>query len=298
MKDRYYANIKEYLINNEIYKRVKDYSKNRNDLTTYYNVGKELSDAGKHYGDGIIKDYSKCLTIDLGKGYSKRNLWLMLQFYLLSEKMQTLSAQLTWSHYVELLSIENIEEIKYYISITEKQNLTIRQLRDKIKNNEYARLSIETRTKLNNKEQLEVKDTIPNPIMIRNKNDVDVINEKILKRLILEDIDNFLLELGNNFSYIGNEYKIKIGDRYNYIDLLLYNIEFNCYVVVELKVTELKKEHIGQIGIYMNYIDSSLKKIDQDKTIGIIICKKNNQFVMEYCSDSRILSREYKLNVL
>jgi predicted nuclease of restriction endonuclease-like (RecB) superfamily len=212
--------------------------------------------------------------------------------------MQTLSAQLTWSHYVELLSIENIEEIKYYISITEKQNLTIRQLRDKIKNNEYARLSIETRAKLNNKEQLEVKDTIPNPIMIRNKNDVDVINEKILKRLILEDIDNFLLELGNNFSYIGNEYKIKIGDRYNYIDLLLYNIEFNCYVVVELKVTELKKEHIGQIGIYMNYIDSSLKKIDQDKTIGIIICKKNNQFVMEYCSDSRILSREYKLNVL
>lgn len=101
--------------------------------------------------------------------------------------------------------------------------------------------------------------------------------------------------MGNNFSYIGNEYKIKIGYSYNYMDLLLYNIEFNCYVVVELKVTELKKEYIGQIQIYMNYIDNNLRKVTQDKTIGIIICKKDNKFIMEYCSDNRILSREYKL---
>ena len=104
-----------------------------------------------------------------------------------------------------------------------------------------------------------------------------------------------LLELGNNFSYIGNEYKIKIGYSYNYMDLLLYNIEFNCYVVVELKVTELKKEYIGQIQIYMNYIDNNLRKVTQDITIGIIICKKDNKFIMEYCSDNRILSREYEL---
>lgn len=105
----------------------------------------------------------------------------------------------------------------------------------------------------------------------------------------------FLKELGNHYSFIDNEYKIKIGDYYNYIDLLLYNIEFNCYVVVELKVTDLKKEHIGQIQIYMNYIDNTLKRVDQDKTIGIIIVKKNNKFIMEYCSDDRILAREYKL---
>jgi hypothetical protein len=95
--------------------------------------------------------------------------------------------------------------------------------------------------------------------------------------------------------YAGNEYRIKIGDRYNYIDLLLYNIEFNCYVVIELKVTELKKEHIGQIQIYMNYIDTNLRRISQDKTIGIIICKKDNKFVMAYCTDERILTREYEL---
>lgn len=105
----------------------------------------------------------------------------------------------------------------------------------------------------------------------------------------------FLEELGIGFSFIKSEYPLRLGNRYNYIDLLLFNIEYNCYVVVELKVTELKKEHIGQIQIYMNYIDKNLKKINQDKTIGIIIVRKNNKFVLEYCSDERILTREYEL---
>lgn len=89
--------------------------------------------------------------------------------------------------------------------------------------------------------------------------------------------------------------KFKIGNSYNYIDLLLFNIDFNCYVVIELKVTKLKKEHIGQIEIYMNYIDRNLRKVTQDKTIGIIICKKNDKYVIEYCSDKRIIPREYEL---
>ena len=116
-----------------------------------------------------------------------------------------------------------------------------------------------------------------------------------MQKVILEDLPSFLKELGNGFTFIENEYKIKIGNNYNYIDLLLYNYIFNCFVVVELKVTELKKEHIGQIEIYMNYIDKNLRTITQDKSIGIIICKKDNKFIMEYCSDSRILSKEYKL---
>ena len=105
----YYNEIKQELINNEISKKVKNYSINRSDLTTYYNVGKMLNEAGKHYGEGIIKEYSKRLTEELGKGYSKRNLWLMLRFYQIKEKMQTVSAQLSWSHYCELLSIESVE---------------------------------------------------------------------------------------------------------------------------------------------------------------------------------------------
>jgi len=291
----YYNEIKQELINNEINRKLKSYSINRSDLTTYYNVGKMLVDAGKHYGEGIIKEYSKRLTKDLGNGYSKRNLWLMLKFYEFGEKMQTVSAQLSWSHYCELLSFENIDKINYYIELAKSNNLSVRQLREKIKNKEYERLPEETKVKLITKEEAKIEDLMKNPIIIKNSGNYDEISEKILQKLILEDIESFMKELGNSFCFIGSEYKIKIGDRYNYIDLLLFNYEYNCFVVIELKITELKKEHIGQIEVYMNYIDKNIKKINQDKTIGIIICKKNNKFVMEYCSDKRILSKEYEI---
>ena len=293
----YYNEIKNELINNEITKRVKDYSKNKSDLTTYYNVGKLLSEAGKHYGEGIIKEYSKRLISELGLRYTIRTLFRFRQFYLLfsSEKVSTLSTQLTWSHYSELLSIDNIDEINYYIKISIEQNLSVRQLREKIKNKEYERLDDITKEKLIIKEETTLIDLIKNPIVIKNSATKEVISEKVLQKIILENLDDFLKELGDSFCYIANEYKIKIGNTYNYIDLLLYNYEYNCFIVVELKVTELKKEHIGQIEIYMNYIDKNLRKVTQDKTIGIIICKKDNKFIMEYCSDSRILSKEYKL---
>ena len=291
----YYNEIKTELINNEITRRVKEYSKNRSDLNTYYNVGKLLSEAGKHYGEGIIKEYSKRLTNELGKGYSISNLKNMRNFYVFFSKSQTMSGQLTWSHYIELLKLVDKEKINYYIKIIEEENLSVRELRQRIKNNEYGRLDEETKKKLKTKEQLKVSDLVKNPLQIRNTSGNNEISEKVLQKLILEDIPSFLDELGNGFTFVRNEYKIKIGDRYNYIDLLLFNYEFNCFVVVELKVTELKKEHIGQIEFYMNYIDKNLKNINQNKTIGIIICKKENKYVIEYCSDDRILAREYEL---
>ena len=291
----YYNEIKTELINNEITKRVKDYSKNRSDLNTYYNVGKLLSEAGKHYGEGIIKEYSKRLTNELGKGYSISNLKNMRNFYVFFSKSQTMSGQLTWSHYIELLKLVDKEKINYYIKIIEEENLSVRELRKRIKNNDYERLDEETKKKLKDKEKLKLPDLVKNPLQIRNTSDYNEISEKVLQKLILEDISSFLKELGNGFCFIDNEYKIKMGDRYNYIDLLLFNYEFNCFVVVELKVTELRKEHIGQIEFYMNYIDKNLKNINQNKTIGIIICKKENRYVIEYCSDDRIISREYEL---
>ena len=175
------------------------------------------------------------------------------------------------------------------------QKLGVRELRYKIKNKEYERLSIETKNKLSRKEEMKVNDFIKNPILIKNSYNYEKITEKMLKQLILEDLDSFLKELGEGFCYIENEYKIKIGDRNNYIDLLLYNIKYNCFVVVELKVTELKKEYIGQIETYMNYVDKNIKSISQDKTIGIIICKKDNEFIMEYVSDDRIYNTMYNL---
>ena len=291
----YYNEIKENLINNEITKKVKDYSKNRSDLNTYYNVGKLLAEAGKHYGEGIIKEYSKRLTEELGKMYNISSLKRFRQFYIVIQKGATMSHQLAWSHWYEMLPIKDVNEINYYIKISEQQNLSVRELRIKIKSNEYERLDEKTKSKLINKENTEVKDFIKEPIIIKNDLNYNDVSEKVLKKLILEDIPSFLEELGTGFSFIKDEYKIKIGTNYNYIDLLLFNYEYNCFVVVELKVTELKKEHIGQIEVYMNYIDKTIKSINQDKTIGIIIVRKNNKFIMEYCSDKRILSKEYLL---
>ena len=264
-------------------------------MDTYYNVGKMLSDAGKHYGEGIIKEYSKRLTIDLGKGYGISNLKRMRQFYQLIEKGAPIGHQLSWSHYRELLPLKDLDEIKYYIYISEKNSLSRDELKVRIKSNEYERLPEDTRNKLSNNRQLNVDDLVKNPILIKNSSNYEIISEKVLHRLIMEDIESFMKELGNSFCFIGSEYRIKIGDRYNYIDLLLFNIDFNCYVVVELKINELKKEYIGQIQIYMNYIDLNLKKINHDRTIGIIVCRYNNEYVIEYCSDDRIIAREYEL---
>ena len=244
----YYDEIKKELIDNEVNKRIKDYSKNKYELQKYYNVGKLLNEAGKHYGEGVIKEYSKKLTNELGNGYSVRSLYKMIKYYkfILIEKMPTVSAQLTWSHYDEILKLNDNTKIIYYINIVIQYNLSVRQLRNKIKSNEYERLPEKTKNTLIDRDDTKVDDLIKNPILIKNNN-YKIVSEKILQKLILEDIPSFLKELGNGFTFIENEYKIKIGNRYNYIDLLLYNIKFKCYVVIELKISELKKEHIGQI---------------------------------------------------
>ena len=194
----YYNKIKTELINNETYKIIKDYSKNRNDLKTYYSVGKLLSEAGKHYGESIIKKYSEKLTLEVGKKYNKRTLFRMKQFYLTfkNEKVSPLATQLTWSHFCELLPLKDIDKINYYIRICEEQNLSKRMLRERIKNNEYERLDDKTKLKLINKEKTKVQDFIKNPIFIKNK------YNKMLQNLILEDIPSFLKELGNGFCFI------------------------------------------------------------------------------------------------
>ena len=292
----YYNEIKNKIIDNEVYSRVKDYSKERYKVITYFEIGKLLNEAGGKYGDNIIEEYSKKLVIEVGKKYNRRTLFRMKQFYNIfkDKKVSPLATQLTWSHYSELLSIKDINILMYYINISINNNLSKRELREKIKNKEYERLPLETKNKLVTNMELEIKDLVPNPIIIKNKNNIEIATEKALHHLILEDIESFMKELGSSFSFIGSEYKIKIGDKYNFVDLLLFNYEYNCFVVVELKITELKKEHIGQIEVYMNYVDKHIRKINQDKTIGIIICKENNKYIIKYCSDNRIIAREYE----
>ena len=289
----YYNEIKSELLNNEINRRVKTYSLNRSDLNSYYNVGKMLYEAGKNYGEGIIKKYSEKLMIDINKKYNIRYLFDIRKLYLFS-KVHPLDAQLTISHYRLLFSLKDDNEVTYYIGQSIKRNLSKRQLQEIIRSNEYGRLPESTKNKMISNQKQGIKDYVKDPILIKNNN-YEIINEKVLQKLVLEDIESFMKELGNSFSFIGSEYPIRLGDRYNYLDLLLFNYVYNCFVVVELKVTELKKEHIGQIQVYMNYIDNNIKKFNHENTIGIIICKQDNDFIIKYCSDERIIAREYIL---
>jgi len=191
--------------------------------------------------------------------------------------------------------LKDIYSVKYYINQCIIQKLTRDELKNRIKNKEYERLPEKTKNKLITNKKTNVNDLIKNPILIKNSSNYEKISEKILQKLILEDIPAFLKELGSGFTFIQNEYKIKIENRYNYIDLLLYNIKYKCYVVVELKVTELNSNHTGQIQKYMNYVDKNIKTIEENETVGMIICKKNNKYVIEYCSDKRIIAKEYEL---
>ena len=293
MKNDYYTLIKNKLIDNEIFERVKDYSKERNRVTTYFEIGRLLFEAGSKYGEDVIGTFAIELTKDLGKTYTKRTLRRYRQFYNMfkNRKGSALPTQLTWSHIQELLPINNDDEINYYVGVCINQRITFRELRERIKSKEYYRFPEETRNKLINNTKLDIKDTIKDPIIIRT--DKDIINEKVLQQVILENISKFLRDLGDGFTFIDNEYKIKIDNRYNYIDLLLYNYIYNCFVVIELKMTEARKEHIGQIEVYMNYIDKNIKSINQNNTLGIILCKKNNELIVKYSSNNNIISREY-----
>ena len=291
---KYYEIIKETLIKNEVYKKVKDYSKNKSDLNAYFEVGRLIvkaqgGEARAKYGNKLIKEYSEKLTKELGKGYTISALKRMRQFYLMILKGATLSHQLTWSHYVEILKIDNLDKLKYYIYITSKLNLSVRELREKIKSNEYERIGEKTEL-----EEPKVNTLIKNPILIKVKNKNNKLTEYALHQSILENMEDFLKELGIGFTFAGSEVKIKIGDRYNYIDLLLFNVKYNCYVVIELKVTEIKAEYIGQITKYINYVDKNIKEIHNDKTVGVIICKKENKYVMEYCTNPQIFVRTYE----
>ena len=187
----YYNEIKNELINNEITKKVKDYSKNRSDLTTYYNVGKLLSEAGKRYNEGIIKEYSIKLTNELGKGYTITRLKYMRRYYEVLTKGPTLSDLLSYSHYCELIWFEDFNKVEYYIKITIEQNLSVRQLRERIKNKEYERLDETAREKLITKEETSLVDFIKNPIVIKNSINKEIISEKALQRIIMEDLPFF-----------------------------------------------------------------------------------------------------------
>ena len=302
----YYDEIKNILVDNAIGRKVREYKSNQKDLESYYNVGKLLVEAqgGEErakYGNGLIKEYSKKLTNELGKGYSTRVLKKMRLFYMLVQKGPTLSTlfenvNITWSNVCEILHLKNVDEIAYYLNLSNKLCLTTRDLRSRIKSNEYGRLPLAVKEKLNSNELVSTSDKVPSPVVLQNLKVDGKLTEKIVQTWIDENPASFCEALGEGYTYVKSQYKIKIGSNYNYIDVLLFNtIDLN-YVVVEIKVTELKKEHIGQIQTYMNYIDINLRKEFHNKTTGILLVRENNKWLLKYINNDGILVRNYITN--
>jgi len=293
----YYNEIKDTLIKNEVYKKAKDYSKNKSDLNSYYEVGRLLIEAQggekrAKYGNQLIKEYSEKLTKELGKGYSVRNLRNMRTFYIRFQKGNALRTELSWTHYRCLLSVKDNNALEYYINIAISLNLSYRELKERIKSKEYERIGYKEEMK-----NPKVNTLIKEPILIKTKNIPEKVTEYALHNLILENINDFLKELGEGFSYIDHEVKIKIGNNYNRIDFLLFNYIYNCFVVIELKVTEFKAEYVGQTIKYMNYVNKNFKKAYHDKTVGIIVCKKNNKYVLEYIGFDKLFVSTYEFQL-
>ena len=299
----YYDEIKNILVDNIIGRKVREYKSNQKDLEGYYNVGKLLieaqgGEARAKYGNQLIKEYSERLTSELGKGYSIQNLKNMRRFYLLFQKRQPMAVQfkacnITWSNICEILKLKDENEIDYYLNISSKFNLTKRELRNKIKSNEYNRLDDEVKEQLSKQEVVPIKDTIPNPVVLNGLKFKEKLTEKILQKYIDENPVELCDALGEGYTYVKSQYKIKIGNNYNYIDVLLFNVIDMNYVVVELKITELKKEHIGQIQTYMNYIDIELKKDYHNKTNGVILCRQDNKWLIKYINSEEIRIRRF-----
>ena len=299
----YYNEIKNILIDNSIGRKVREYKSNQKDLESYYNVGKLLVEAqgGEErakYDNELMKEYSKKLTNELGKGYSVRMLQKMRQFYLLTQRSPPLAAKfksinITWSNICEIMQLKNLEEIEYYLNLSNKLCLTKLELRTKIKSKEYERLDSKIREKLVKQEEVSVKDKIPDPIVLEGLEYKEKLTEKVVQKWIDENPASFCKSLGEGYTYCGSQYKIKIGANYNYIDVLLFNVMDMNYVVVEIKVTEIKKEHIGQIQTYMNYIDINLKKEFHNKTTGILLVRENNKWLIKYINGDDVTIRNF-----
>ena len=300
-EQQYYEEI-EYLIKkNEISKRVRKLEENYSLVETYWNIGKIIVEAqgGKSrakYGNELIKKWSIELTNKYGKGYDATNLSRFRKFYLYFPKIGPLG-QLSWSHYRTILSIKDENKINFYINLCLKNNLSKRELIQEIKSNAYERL-VDKPDKIDIivPTKYSVTTDMKNPIIIPVKN--KVTNEYDLELNILANLDFFFRQLGNGFTYVGHQYKLVKDNHSYFIDILLFNYEFNAFVIIELKLRELKKEDKAQIEFYMKLVDEQIKKPFHNKTIGIIITKESDEFIVNFVRGEDVIPLSYELEQL
>ena len=306
----FFNNIKDLVINsrNKVYQVV-----NIEMLNLYWNIGKSIIEIQQgeeraNYGDTILDKLSQKLTSEFGKGFSKRNLERMRKFYLLYQNWQTVSAKLSWSHYLELIKIDEEPRRNFYLNECINSSWSVRELQRQRDSLLYERLIIsadkEKILELSEKGQVlkSSKDLVKDPFVLEFLDIKENTNylENDLEKNIIEHLKEFLLELGKGFSYVGNQVRLTLEEEHFYPDLVFYNRLLKCFVIIDLKVGKVSHQDIGQMQMYVNYYDRKIKQNDENKTIGILLSTNKNETVVKYTlpeDNKTIFSSEYKLHM-
>ena len=284
----------------EIGKAIRETNANMELVECYWNVGRLIVEAqgGKEkakYGNELIKTWAEKLTEEYGKGYNYTNLSRFRQFYLAFPIVAPLGQQLSWTIIRTILPIKDENKRNYYINLCIANNLSKRELEKEIKSNSYERLEYKP-----DKIDVVVSTKVPaivnnfkNPILLELK-DKEIKSESDLEKLIYSQLSYVFLQLGKGFTWVGNQYKVSDGNKNYFIDMLLYNYIYNCFVVVEIKCRKLKKEDKGQVEFYMNLVDNYVKEPSNNPTIGIIITKDQDKFVANFVRSEKLVTLTYK----
>ena len=305
-----FYNIKELVINsrNKVYQTV-----NTEMLNLYWNIGKAImeiqqGDKRASYGDAVLEKLSQKLTDEFGKGFSKRNLERMRKFYICFPIATTLSSQLSWSHYLELIKIDEDKKRGFYLNECINSRWSVRELQRQKDSLLYERLILsankEKILELSKKGQVlkSSKDLVKDPFVLEFldiKENTEYL-ESDLEKNILEHIKEFLLELGKGFSYVGNQVRLTIEESHFYPDLVFYNRLLKCFVIIDLKIGKVSHQDIGQMQMYVNYYDREIKKKDENSTVGILLSTDKNETIVKYTlpeDNKTIFSTEYKLHM-
>lgn len=265
---------------------------------TYFEIGKMIVEEEQHgkekseYGKQVLKELSGRLVTEFGKGFSETNLKQMRQFYINYSIRQTVSDEfkLTWSHYLKLMRIADINERNFYEIEAIKNNWSLRELQRQYDSALYTRLALsknkEEVISLGQRGQIieKNKDLIKDPYILEflGLPDKSFYSESDLEQKLIDKLEHFLLELGNGFTFVARQKRITFDERHFKVDLVFYNRILKCFVLIDLKIGELKHQDIGQMQMYVNYFDREVKLDDENKTIGIILCQDKSESIVRY----------------
>ena len=282
-------------------------------INLYWNIGKMIVEKQEghnraKYGDYLIESLSIQLTNEFGKGFSTRNLKRMRKLYLYYPKRTTMLSQLTWSHYLELIKIDDESKRNFYMNECINSNWDVRELQrqrttllyERISNSKDESKLLELSIKGHN--IYENKDIIKDPFVLEFLDIKESTNylESDLEKNILEHLKEFLLELGKGFTFVGNQVRITIDTDHFYPDLIFYNRILNCFVIIDLKIGKVTHKDIGQMQMYVNYYDREIKQETENKTIGILLSTDKNETVVKYTlpeDNKTIFSSEFRLTI-